>query len=174
MDKDSVVWIGSGAFGCLIPERRFDDPTVHDGEQVVQNLGVQLEAGFVKAVCVITTKPDELLRCCGQGLVVCFLWMTHHAWHDNAYVCKQGGDVACDKSCLSMSEVTTCTMVPANPASFASQNDRCYASAYRICSQASCSSMQLKDIGLAYRHPPRLHKQTHAERRHNAGMCYLS
>ena len=53
MNEDSIVWIGSGALGCLIPERHLDDPAVHNGEQVVQDLGMQLEARLVKAICII-------------------------------------------------------------------------------------------------------------------------
>lgn len=67
MDKDSVVWIGGRALGCLIPERRLDDPAVHNGEQVVQDLGMQLETWLVKAIC--TTKQDGLLLEDGKALM---------------------------------------------------------------------------------------------------------
>ena len=53
MNKDSIVWVGSRALGCLIPKGCFDDPAIHNGEQVVQYLGMQLEAWFVKTICTI-------------------------------------------------------------------------------------------------------------------------
>lgn len=53
MDKHSIVWIGCRTLGCLVPQGGCDDPAVHNGEQVVQDLGMQLEAGFVKAICTM-------------------------------------------------------------------------------------------------------------------------
>jgi len=51
MHKDSIVGVGSGALGGLIPQGGLDDPTVHNAEEVVQDLDVELEAWFVKTVC---------------------------------------------------------------------------------------------------------------------------
>ena len=51
MHKDSIVGVGSGALGGLVPQRGLDDPTVHNAEEVVQDLDVELEAWLVKTVC---------------------------------------------------------------------------------------------------------------------------
>lgn len=51
MHKDSIVGVGSGALGGLIPQGGLDDPTVHNTEEVVQDLDVELEAWLVKTVC---------------------------------------------------------------------------------------------------------------------------
>ena len=51
MDKGSIGGVGSGTLGSLIPQGGFDDSTVDNAEEVVQDLGMQLEARLVKAVC---------------------------------------------------------------------------------------------------------------------------
>lgn len=61
MNKDSIVWVGSGTLGCLIPKGRFDDPAIHNGEQVVQDLRMQLEAWFMKTICTIKQSKFCLL-----------------------------------------------------------------------------------------------------------------
>ena len=68
MDKDRIVWIGGRALGCLIPKGRFDDPAVHNGEQVVQDLSMQLEAWFVKAICTIRQDKIACWSCVARWL----------------------------------------------------------------------------------------------------------
>lgn len=51
MDKDSIVGVSIWPLTALVPERRLDDPAVHNAEEVVQNLGMQLETRLVKAIC---------------------------------------------------------------------------------------------------------------------------
>lgn len=51
MDKESIVGVGSGPLGALIPKGRLDDPAVHNAEKVVQYLGMQLEPRLVEAIC---------------------------------------------------------------------------------------------------------------------------
>ena len=55
MDTGSIGGVGIGALGSLIPQGGFDDSTVDDAEEVVQDLGMQLEARLVKAVCMQDT-----------------------------------------------------------------------------------------------------------------------
>lgn len=51
MDKGSIGGVGSGTLGSLIPQGGFNYSTVDNAEEVVQDLGMQLEARLVKAVC---------------------------------------------------------------------------------------------------------------------------
>lgn len=51
MDKDSVIGVGSGALVSLIPQGGLDDPTVHNAEEMVQDLDMELKAWLMKTVC---------------------------------------------------------------------------------------------------------------------------
>lgn len=51
MHKDSIVGVGCGSLGCLIPKGCLDDSAVHYAEQVVQDSGMELEPWLVEAVC---------------------------------------------------------------------------------------------------------------------------
>lgn len=51
MHKDSIVGVGGGSLGRLIPQGGLDDSAVHYAEQMVQDSGMELEPWLMEAVC---------------------------------------------------------------------------------------------------------------------------
>lgn len=57
--KGGIVGEGSWAEGGSVPKGRLDDVGVDVGEQVVQDLGVHLEARLVERVCARMPCPAQ-------------------------------------------------------------------------------------------------------------------
>ena len=78
MDKDSIVWVGIWALCSLIPKGCLDDPTVHNGEEVMQNLDMKLETWLVKAICNSTTHRTAWnCNLAGEAMTTA---PEHHIW----------------------------------------------------------------------------------------------